>query len=109
MSETRALADFVAQTAFEDLPPTLVEKARIYVLDDLAAGFIGSLQPWTQAVASVSEKLGGRPEATCFNQSLRTDVARAALINGAAMGAFESEHIGHTSHPSATVFPAALA
>lgn len=109
MSETCALADFVAQTAFDDLPATLVEKARIYILDNLAAGFIGSLQPWTKAVADMAHTLGGRAEATCFNQLLRTDVARAALVNGAAMGAFESEHIGHSSHPSATVFPAALA
>jgi len=111
MAETRALADFVARSEFEDLPHRLIDRCKVYVVDNLAAGFIGSLQPWTQTVASVAETLGGNPVATCFNRgkASRFDASRAALVNGAAMGAFESEHIGHASHPSSTVFPAALA
>src|SRR5204863_8554732 len=84
-------------------------KARIYLLDNLAAGFVGSVQPWSLIVASLARDLGGSGGASVFNHAWQADVSRATLINGVMMGAFEAEHIGHIAHPSATVFPAALA
>src|SRR5204863_8570019 len=84
-------------------------KARIYLLDNLAAGFVGSVQPWSLIVASLARDLGGSGGASVFNHAWQADVSRATLVNGVMMGAFEAEHIGHVAHPSATVFPAALA
>src|SRR5438093_5943497 len=109
MEPTRQLARFVAETGYQDLPAELVERAKVYLLDNLAAGFVGAVQPWSLMVASLAQDLGGKPEASVFNQPWRADVSRATLVNGAMMGAFEAEHIGHVAHPSATVFPAALA
>jgi 2-methylcitrate dehydratase PrpD len=109
MSATRELARFVARTTCADLPDGLLERARVYVLDNLAAGFVGSAQPWSEMVASMVHALGGAPQASVFQRTWRTDVSRAAYVNGVMMGAFEAEHVGHAAHPSATVFPAALA
>jgi 2-methylcitrate dehydratase PrpD len=109
MSETRELARFVARTTYADLPAGLVERARVYVLDNLAAGYVGSAQPWSGMVADTVQALGGAPQASVFRRPWRTDVSRAALVNGVMLGAFEAEHFGHAAHPSATVFPAALA
>jgi len=109
MEPTRQLARFVNETGFEDLPADLVERAKVYLLDNLAAGFVGAVQPWSLMVASLAQDLGGKPEVSVFNQPWRADLSRATLVNGAMMGAFEAEHIGHVAHPSATVFPAALA
>jgi 2-methylcitrate dehydratase PrpD len=109
MSGTRELASFVEQTAYDDLPEELLERARVYVLDNLAAGFLGAAQPWSGMVADTVHALGGAPQASVFQRPWRTDVSRATLVNGVMMGAFEAEHIGHAAHPSATVFPAALA
>ena len=109
MNETRLLARFVADTGYEDLPPRVLERGRVYVLDNLTAGFVGSVQPWSLMVAGLARDLGGRNESSIFNHPWRTDASRAALVNGAMIGAFEIEHVGHVSHPSGTVFPAALA
>jgi 2-methylcitrate dehydratase PrpD len=111
MDETRRLASFVAQTGYADLPNEVIEKARIYLLDNLAAGFVGSVQPWSLIVASLARDLGGNGGASVsvFNRAWQLDLSRATLVNGVMMGAFEAEHIGHVAHPSATVFPAALA
>jgi 2-methylcitrate dehydratase PrpD len=109
MSATRELARFLANTTYADLPRALLDRARVYVLDNLAAGFLGSAQPWSAMVADAMQALGGAPQASVFQRAWRTDVSRATLINGVMMGAFEAEHIGHAAHPSATVFPAALA
>jgi hypothetical protein len=48
MHETRALAEFVVTTRCGDLPCRLIGDCKIMVLDALGAGFVGSVQPWTQ-------------------------------------------------------------
>src|SRR3989442_7283576 len=108
MNETRALARFVAQTKFTDLPRGLVDNLKITVLDTIGAGFVGAGQPWAQRIVAVVRALGGTPEASVINQGWRTDVSRAALANGVLIGAFECEPLTG-SHASGTVLPAALA
>lgn len=109
MGATAELAEFVAETDFDRLPADLIGRAKVYILDNLAAGFIGSVQPWSLLVAGLVRELGGAEVCSVFNQPWRTDPSRATLVNGVMMGAFEAEHVGHVAHPSATVFPAALA
>jgi len=108
MNETRALARFAAQTKFTDLPRPLVDNLKITVLDTIGAAFVGSLQPWARRIVTVTQGLGGTPEASVIGQSWRTDVARAAFANGVLIGAFECEPLTG-SHASGTVLPATLA
>src|SRR5262245_55087998 len=108
MNETRALARFVAQTKFTDLPRSLVANLKITVLDTIGAAFVGSLQPWARRILTVAQGLGGTPEALVVGQDWRTDVARAAFANGVLIGAFECEPLTG-SHASGTVLPTALA
>jgi 2-methylcitrate dehydratase PrpD len=108
MHETRTLAQFVAATQLADLPPSLLENLKIIVLDTFAAGIIGTAQPWAQMVIAMVRELGGAPDASVILQSGRTDISRAALANGALIGAFECEPLTG-SHASGTVLPAALA
>lgn len=108
MHETRTLARFIVETGFPDLPAGLVEECKIAVLDALAAGFIGTVQPWSQRALAMLRLLGGVPEATIIHQPWQTDIARAALGNGMLIGAFECEPLTG-SHASGTVLPAALA
>lgn len=108
MHETQTLARFVTDTTFSDLPSGLVDECKIAVLDTLAAGYIGTAQPWAQQLLSVVHTLGGNAEATIIHQTWQTDVSRAALANGALIGAFECEPLTG-SHACGTVLPAALA
>ena len=108
MNETRQLTRFVAETQYDDLPHDVVDKIKIYVLDNLASGFVGAVQPWSRMIASLVQETGGKREVSVFNQARKADVSRGALINGAMIGAFEMEHVGFSAHPGGTVFPAAL-
>jgi 2-methylcitrate dehydratase PrpD len=108
VNETRALARFVAETRFADLPRGLVENCKIAVLDALAAGFVGTVQPWAQRILAAVRALGGAPDASVIHADWQVDVARAALANGVLIGAFECEPLTG-SHASGTVLPAALA
>ncbi len=106
MNETRELAKFIAKARFEDFPPGMVERVKSYVLDTIGAGFVGATMPWSQMITRMAKTLGGSPEASMFGQQWKTDVSRAALVNGSMIGAFEVEHSGHAG---GLVFPAALA
>lgn len=108
MSATQALAKFVAETRYDDLPPSLISECKIATLDVLAAAFVGSSMPWAQRVVEMVHELGGQADVTVVNQPWKTDVSRAALANGAMIGAFECEPLTG-SHASGTVLPAALA
>src|SRR2546425_5934009 len=108
MNETRALAQFVAQTKFTDLPRRLVDNLKITVLDTFGAAFVGSVQPWAERIVAVAKALGGAAEASVIHHGWRTDVSRAAFANGVLVGAFECEPLTG-SHASGTVLPAALA
>lgn len=106
---TRELAAFVAKTEYADLPSTVIDRMKAYVLDVLAAGCVGARLPWADIVYEMVRDEGGRPESTVFGHSDRVSILQAALLNGVMIGGFESEHVGHTSHPAGTVSPAALA
>jgi 2-methylcitrate dehydratase PrpD len=108
VNETKQLAKFVRDATYADIPPAIVDEFKIFVLDAIAAGFIGSMQPWTQKLTGVVRALGGNPEASVFNQDWKIDVTRAALINGTAIGSFECEPLTGT-HASGTILPALLA
>ena len=108
MQETQALAKFVADTRYTDLPASLIAECKIATLDVFAAAFVGSSMPWAQRVVEMVHELGGTPEVSVVNQPWKTDVSRAALANGAMIGAFECEPLTG-SHASGTVLPAALA
>jgi 2-methylcitrate dehydratase PrpD len=108
MNETKQLAQFVHQTRYEDIPSAIIDQFKIFVLDTIAAGFIGSMQPWTRKLTGMVQSLGGNPEASVFNHDWKIDVSRAALINGTAIGSFECEPLTGT-HASGTVLPALLA
>ncbi len=108
MQATRALAAFVADTRYADLPPSLIAECKIATLDAFAAAFVGSSMRWAQQVVAMLHELGGTGEVCVVNQPWKTDVSRAAFANGAMIGAFECEPLTG-SHASGTVLPAALA
>lgn len=108
MSATQILANFVANTRYADLPPSLIGECKIATLDVLAAAFVGSSLPWAQRVVQMVHELGGASQVSVINQPWKTDVSRAALANGAMIGAFECEPLTG-SHAGGTVLPAALA
>ena len=89
MNETRRLAEFVAETGYEDLPGEVVEAARVYILDNLASGFVGSLTPWADMVASLAQENAPGGPCSVFARTWATTPSYAALVNGTMIGSFE--------------------
>ena len=105
---SRQLARFVVNTRFEDLPRPLVEAWKTVVLDSMAIGFVGSKDRLAGAVIDVARKLGGSAYCTVINSTYRTDVARAAWLNGTLIGTPQSDSPS-SAHAAANVLPAIMA
>ena len=111
MNETVRLAEFAAELRYEDLPPAVVQALKVYILDNLAAGLVGSGTPWAQMVMGLARKSAPTGACSLFAQRETTSPAYAALVNGTMIGGFEVDHafVAGSCHPSASVFPAILA
>lgn len=105
------VADYIAEASTTLLPADVAEKAILHLLDTLAAMVSGStLKAGRQALAFV-ESIGGREEATVAGTGILTDAIHAALANGMAAHADETDdsHLAGRFHPGCAVVPAALA
>jgi 2-methylcitrate dehydratase PrpD len=108
---TQALSDYIAAAATRDLPPAVAEKTCHHILDTLAAIVSGSrLRAGELAIAYV-KRLGGAAEATLIGTPLVIPAENAALANGMAGHADETDdsHLRGRYHPGCGIVPAALA
>jgi len=108
---TAALARYVAATADRVLPAEVAARTSLHVLDTLAAMVSGSrLKPGEMAARWI-DSLGGRPQATVAGTAIVTSAVAAALANGMAAHADETDdsHLRGRFHPGCAVVPAALA
>jgi aconitate decarboxylase len=110
-SPTRALAEFIAELNYEQIPIGVVDHIKLCFLDTVGCGLFGSTLPWAQKVASFAEKMQGPPEATVWGQPFQLPAANAALVNGTAVHSFEIDDLHKTSilHPGGVAVTAGLA
>src|SRR6201997_991330 len=112
--ETATLAAYVANLRFDDIPPHVLERAKILTLDFLGSAVRArrdaestpSLLKMLEALA-----LDGKGEATVFGDARTFTPAVAALLNGALGHSldFDDTHADSSLHASAPVVPAAFA
>ncbi|MBP0495159.1 MmgE/PrpD family protein [Pararoseomonas indoligenes] len=107
---TRDLARFAAGLRYEDLPPEVVERAKLCLLDGLGVCLQGALLPWTRMVQEVVEAEGGVPAASLWGTGLRGSLSQAVLVNSTAGHGFEMDDIHKESilHPNSLTTPIAL-
>lgn len=104
------VASFVADTTYADLPSAAVERARRVIADSVAAIVAGAAEP---EVIAFTRRLVPEPGGTAsvIGAGIRTEPAKAALLNGTA-GTFLEQDEGNQfsrGHPGIHVVPAALA
>lgn len=109
---TQALASFVANLEFEDLPREAVDRTEELFLDWAASTLAGANAGPVQILASFADVMGptdGTSEV--LGSPRRTSPFFAALVNAAASHVVEQDdvHNGAVFHPATVVFPAALA
>jgi aconitate decarboxylase len=108
---TRQIARFAADLTYDKIPPAVIERIKLCILDSFGCGLFGSTLPWSQIVADFVRDLGGRDESTVWGRNFKVPAADASLANGTAVHSFELDDLHKTSivHPGSVVLAPALA
>jgi aconitate decarboxylase len=98
-------------TGFNDLSPTAVERAKVFILDSLGVGIAGSSVPHADALLAIAARWGDRRDVPAWGHAARLPAAGAAFVNAWQMHnqEFDCMHEGAVVHAMASVLPAALA
>jgi 2-methylcitrate dehydratase PrpD len=109
--EIRKLGLYMASATRRKLPPKVVEKAKLHILDTLAAMVSGSRLPPGLRALDYMGRLQGHAEAGVIGTALSLSAADAAFANGMFAHADETDdsHRSSHTHPGSAVVPAALA
>jgi aconitate decarboxylase len=70
-SPTRALADFVADLRFADLPSTVVEHAKLCLLDTIGCALFGSTLEWSRILTATLGDVDADAGATVWGTTKR--------------------------------------
>jgi 2-methylcitrate dehydratase PrpD len=82
MSETRALASYVVNSRFDDIPADVRHEAKRALLNYLGCALGGSREPAVEAALRALAPYSGAPQARVLGRSERVDALHAALIDG---------------------------
>ncbi|MBI4522189.1 MAG: MmgE/PrpD family protein [Deltaproteobacteria bacterium] len=108
-SVAEAIASWVAELRYEELPPEVVSKAK-QILLDTAGCALGALEETPVRLArQVVREQGGTPQAFPIGQSWKTSCEQAAFLNGMALRYLDFNDYaspGRPHHPSINVAPA---
>ncbi len=104
-----SLARFIADLRFDDLPPEVVDKAKMAILDTFGVALTGSQTPESRAIAKAVAKFDEGTRATVWGHGAKASVPMAALVNGTSAHARELDDWGAGLHSGAVVVPTVMA
>ena len=110
MNETQSLAQFIAETEYDALPPPVVEAAKIAILDGVANMVAGSVQELAHIIGLYVRDSGGASQASVVGWGYQTNPPSAAFANGVFGHCLDYEIQGFPpTHGTSSCLPAALA
>jgi len=102
------LADFVVGFDIKQVPPEVIERARVALIDTIGVSVAGSHEEVSHIVAEMVKAEGSSPQCTIVGQSLRASPQLAALANGVANHAMDYDFTFLNGQSVAAVIPALL-
>jgi 2-methylcitrate dehydratase PrpD len=110
-SAAERLAEFSSGLRYEDVPPPVIESAKLHLLDMLGCALAAQATRTATHARDVVVGFGGKREASVVGLQTRIPAPHAAMANGAlAHGLdFDDTHADAVCHTSVVVGPAAIA
>ena len=111
MNETRTLAEWVTSLRLEDIPETVKEHARRFLLDNFGCQIAGATVPWSRQYYDVIRRTRSGSHSTVAYHGDKLAPDDAAFINAAFNHANETDdtHLKSPTHPGQIAVPTALA
>ncbi len=110
---TRRFAEYIQGFTFERMPPEIVHRSKLILLDTLGAILAASSPnyPAGRLLREFCRAVGGNAQSSILGSDLRTSCINACLVNG-TLGYYcdvEPHHVAAVLHPAAVSVPVALA
>jgi 2-methylcitrate dehydratase PrpD len=111
MGATEAVAKFVAETDYEDMPEAAIANAKMAILDCVGTALAGSAEPVGKLMSEYVRDMACSPAAGVIGGGFKTAASLAALANGTMGHALDYDDCigGGGIHPSVPLLPAVLA
>jgi 2-methylcitrate dehydratase PrpD len=110
VSTEQAIAKFVCETRFNDIPAVALETIRYSLLGVLGTTIAGAAAEGCETVVDIARELGGKPEASILVHGGKVPAQQAAFVNAVMARALDFEDsMAPGAHPGAAVVSAALA
>ena len=111
MQATRQLAERIAGTDYESIPPEARTVGKQALMDFIGVTVAGAREPLADILADRIAGDGGHPQAVLVGRPNRASVRQAAWFNGSAGHAhdYDDVHLAMTGHPTVPVAPVVLA
>jgi 2-methylcitrate dehydratase PrpD len=110
VSATKTLAQFIVDTEYDGLPDSVVEAAKVAILDGVANMLAGSTQELASIIGRYVQDSGGAPQCSVVGWGFKTNAPSAAFANGVFGHCLDFEIQEYPpTHGTSSCLPAALA
>ena len=108
---TRAIAQFIAQLRYEDIPDEVITRIKLLILDALGCALYGSGLEWSRILCTALVQLDATKACRVWGTSERLSAPHAVLINGSLVQSFELDDVHRQGvlHVGAVTLPPLLA
>ena len=106
---TQTLSEYAEQLKYEDLPPEVVERAKMILLQTVGAALAAKGTPIADKACRMAEEANGGAGGgtTVWGTGKKLAAVNTALALGTMSDALDWEDCSWTGHPSAGVIPCA--
>ncbi len=108
---TRAIAQFVSQLRYDDIPDDVVTRIKLLILDSLGCALYGTALEWSEILRATLAKFDATKACRVWGTSERLSAPHAALVNGTLIQSFELDDVHRQGvlHVGAVTLPPLLA
>ena len=108
---TRAIARFISQIRYEDIPGEVITRIKLLILDSLGCALYGSALEWSRILRATLAGLDTTKACRVWGTPERLSAPHAALVNGTLIQSFELDDVHRQGvlHVGAVTLPPLLA
>jgi 2-methylcitrate dehydratase PrpD len=108
---TRAIAAFVAGLSYTHIPPEVIARIKLLILDAFGCAIFGTGLPWSRILRETLSRLDTSQACRVWGTDERLSAPHAALVNGTLVQSFELDdvHRAGVLHVGAVTLPALIA
>ncbi len=108
---TRAIAQFISQLRYDDIPNEVIERIKLLILDSLGCALYGSALEWSRILRATLAGLDVTKACRVWGTPELLSAPHAALVNGTLIQSFELDDVHRQGvlHVGAVTLPPLLA